>query len=249
MRLTQSYKGIIYRVFNSGSQDKVAYIILEDGSKLASFAKSVKKAGSRKAHGLEIGNLVNIKAITGSTLATLIEISVINDFSPWKKDLKSIALLQLICEVVDDFCYEENKDVELYKILYNTLLESREKKVLACAIFLIKLLNHSGVLPELDKSLATDEQLNSENVYSMPGEVGYVSDSTVKENSYYSNSDKVSSRIYKAQRYILENDFKMGIKLKLDPEEEIKLLRTHLEWLENTMSVKINSREILNSVL
>ena len=248
MKSSQSYKGIIYRVFNSGSQDKVTYIIQEDGTKLACIAKSVKKAGSRKAHALEFGNLVIVKGLPGN-LITLTEVSIIKDFKAWKTDFKSMALLQLLCEVIDDFCYEENKDEELYEILYNTLEYAGDKQVFGTAIFLIKLLNHSGILPELDKCMVTSDELSSENVYSMPGEVGYVSDGTADKNNYYSNSTKVDPRIYKTQRFILESGFKEAFRIKLSNEEDVILLKQHLNWLENLMSVKIKSREILNSVL
>lgn len=248
MKSSLSYKGIIYRVFNSGSQDKVAYIILEDGSKLSTIAKSVKKQGSRKAHALEIGNLVTVKGLSGN-LITLTEVSVVKDFSKWKHDFKAMTLLQLVCEVIDDFCYEDNKDEQLYEILYNTLEYSDSKEVFGVSIFLIKLLNHSGVLPELDKCLVSEEELKSESIFNMPGEVGYISDKVVSENNYYSNSVQISPRIYKTQRYILESNFKDAIKVKLSPEEESNLLKLHLNWLENLMSVKIKSREILNTVL
>ncbi|MEO6729016.1 MAG: DNA repair protein RecO [Candidatus Dojkabacteria bacterium] len=248
MKSSQSYKGIIYRVFNSGSQDKVVYMILEDGAKFSSIAKSVKRDGSRKAHALEIGNLVTAKALPGQ-LATLTEMSLLNEFTAWKKEFKSMALLQLLCEVIDDFCYEDNKDDELYKILYNTLEYGAEKQLFAVSIFLIKLLDHTGVLPELDKSLVDEEELNSENIYNIPGEVGYVSDKTVNSNHQYSSSEKIEPRIYKTQRYVLSVDVKEGLKIKLSGEEESNLFKLHLNWLENLMSVKIKSREILNTII
>src|SRR6185369_16733603 len=147
---------------------------------------------------LEIGNLVTLKALPGN-LASITEMSVVNEFNSWKKEFKAMALLQLLCEVMDDFCYEDNKDEELYEILYNTLDYKGDKQLYAVSIFILKLLEHSGVLPELDKSLVTEEDLNSENIYNIPGEVGYVSDATVKENNYYSNSEKIDPRIYKTQ--------------------------------------------------
>jgi len=248
MKSPQSFKGIIYRVFNSGSQDKVVYLIQEDGTKLSCIAKSVKKAGSRKAHALEIGNLVTLKALPGN-LASITEMSVLNEFTAWKQDFKSMALLKLLCEVMDDFCYEENKDEQLYEILYNTLAFGAEKQLFAVSVFLIKILDHTGVLPELDRSLVTEEDLNSDNIYNIPGEVGYVSDVTVKENNYYSNSEKIDPRIYKTQRFILATDQKSALRIKLTGEEESKLFILHLNWLENLMSVKIKSREILNTIL
>ncbi|MFS8130573.1 MAG: DNA repair protein RecO [Candidatus Dojkabacteria bacterium] len=248
MKSPLSYKGIIYRVFNSGAQDKVVYLIQEDGTKLACIAKSVKKAGSRKAHALEIGNLVTLKALPGN-LASITEMSLVKEFNDWKKDFKGMVLLQLLCEVMDDFCYEENKDVELYEILYNTLEYGSEKQLFAASAFLLELLDHSGVLPELDKCLVTEDSLSSDNIYNVPGEVGYVKDSVVKENNLYTNSEKIDPRIYKTQRFILGTSLKEGLKIKLSGEEESKLFILHLNWLENLMSVKIKSREILNTIL
>lgn len=244
MKNLAQFKGIIYRIFNSGSLDKVVFAIDEEGSKVSSIAKSIKKQTSKKAHAVELGNFVKGSYVAnGAGLSLLTDLKIIKEFHFWKSEYQQMMFLQLFCEITDEFCYEENKDEELFKILYNTLSIETSKLFLLASAFIIKIIEHSGQLPPLDKCVVSDEKIGSESSFFDYNQIGYISDK-IAEN--YPGSQQVSERIYKAQRFIIEKDIKEAIKLKLEENEEKALFSIAVQWLELATNEKLKTTTLIN---
>jgi len=247
MNQTRNIKGIIYKMYNSGSADKVINLIDEQGHKNVLLAKGVKKPTSRKAFSIDLGNYLQCKVVDGYALPLVTEVKLLDEFAHWKKDFKKMIVLQFFCEVIDKFCFEENTDAALFKILYNTLKIETDRSVYLADIFILKVLETTGHLPKINECVMTSEEIDPTAVYYSTEYVGYLS---AKGNELvHGGGEKISDRIVKTQKYIIEHSITDGMKIKLADIEEHKMLKIELSWLEQTIETKLKSKEILlNSV-
>jgi len=247
MNQTKNFKGIIYKIFSSGPADKVVYLIDEEGRKNIFIAKGVKKQNSKKAYAIDLGNYLDIKIVEGYAVPILVETKALNEFTSWKKEYNRIILLQFFCEVIDKFCFEENKDAELFKVFYNTLILTTDKIFYQSAVFLLKILNSTGNLPQLNECVVTGEELSISNIYYSQDHIGYLSKKA--SNNIQEPLELISDRIIKTQKYIIDHSFQEALRVSLTKEEEVKMLLIEINWIENIIEKNLKSKEILLSIL
>lgn len=238
---TSSAVGIIFKINNSKQVDKVINIFTSDGEKLSLLAKGVRSHTSKRAQSIEIGNLVKTKFVAGYNVPILTDIKVINDFREWKKEFKSMIYLQLVFEILNYFSFESNPEPDLYNLLQETLETDVSKIEYLITIFTLKLLENTGNLPELDRDVNTNEVISSSDAILNSNGVGYVKD---ESNAGY----VADERIYKTQRYILQNDFRNCLRINLDESEVRKMLNIHLNWIESVIDRQIKSREVIREM-
>lgn len=241
MNPTANIKGIIYRMYNSSAADKVLYIIDHDGEKNIVIAKGVKKQNSKKAHSIDLCNYVNAKTVGGYNLPILTDIKLTDDFPHWKNDYRKIFYLHLFCEVIDKFCYEENKDAALFKILYNTLKQKTERVAYLASIFLLQILQTSGNLPELSRSIVSSDILASDSIYTLADNIGYVREDETQYGA------KITDRIYKTQRFAVSAKISEALRVQLTADEEHELLKLHLGWIEQIID-QLKSKELILNI-
>lgn len=236
---SQNIKGIIYRIYNSGAADKVVNILDEHGKKISAIAKGVKKQNSRKAHSIEIGNYIKAGILQGYSTPLITEASLINEHSNWKINLQTITSLQFICEIIDNFAFEENKDPEIFNLLEEVLSKDPQKLTLTLSYFILKLLEHSGNLPEINYYVNTGEPIIVGEGYFSEGIIGYVT----QDASNYEN--KINPLIYKSQRFILSSNLQSVLRLELPEELANSMFRVHLSWLNQVLGKKLKSVDLL----
>jgi len=245
MNSTFSIKGIIYRIYNSSNADKIINIIDDKGRRVDLLCKGVRKFNSKKGFSIDIGNYVDAKVVEGYSISVLTEINLLNEFKSWKTDFNGLILIQFILEVISHFCYEENHDATLFEILYNTLSNENIRKLYLVSIFLLKILDVGGYLPQLNECATTSEQLEEDDIYSTNEIVGYISE---KEIGKFSNIEKVPGRIAKTQKYLLENTIDNSLKIDLKQEEIRQLFRIELGWIENVIGKPLKSKKMLSYI-
>ncbi len=247
MTQTKNLNGIIYRLYNSGQSDKILHIVDKEGKKVSLLAKGIKKPGSKKAHSIDIGNHIQAKVVEGYNIPLLTEVNLLNEFSKWKQDYQRMIFLQFFCEVIDKFAYEENHHEELFDLFFNVLNSKSEKTLLLASTFLIKLLNITGHLPPLNQCVVTSKALSAEEVYYLVDHVGYVSDEVISRIGI--NADKVSERVVKTQKFLIEQSFNNAVKVQLTAEEEKRMFLIELNWVENVLDQKLKSKAmVLNTI-
>ncbi|MDQ7020527.1 MAG: DNA repair protein RecO C-terminal domain-containing protein [Candidatus Dojkabacteria bacterium] len=171
------------------------------------------------------------------------EVKILNEFVQWKKDYNSLVFLQFVCEVLNFFIFEENKDPEVFTLVYDLLNVDVTNKAFSVSVFLLKLLQLSGNISNLDISIESERELNSDNAYIIPGRIGY------SEKSEIINLEKISSRIYKTQRFILNEKFTKLLLINLSQQEIVKMLKLHLDWIELVTERELKSKKILYQIL
>ncbi len=244
MKPTTTIKGYIYRVFDSGASDKVINIIDTNGSKKSFIAKGVKKQFSRKSHSIDLGNFVKAKIVEGYNVPIVSDVELLSDLRQWKKDFVCLTALQLICEIINNFCFEENHDPRLFKTVSNILgLEDLSDITLIMLIFIVQILDITGNLPDLSTCVITGEKLLEDQIFILEDHVGYVS------NQKGMMLTKIDSRFVKAQKFVLKTGLFSSLKLSLDSEEKLKLLNIHISWLETLLEKKLKSVRIFIKAL
>lgn len=234
-------RGIIYKISLSGQSDKIISLINENGEKVVLSAKGIRKLTSKRSQLIEIGNYIDGKVINGYGMGILTDLKVIDEYKSWKRDHKKIFYLQLICEILNNFIYEENQDKEQFKLLKDVLSINSIECEFIVGCFALKFLNISGHLPQLNYDVRTMEEINSTDFSIDSTAVGYV-----KEENKVKN--EIESRIYKAQRFILENEIERCNKITLSEEEVKLMLKIHLNWVEITLDKKLKSREVIRDM-
>ena len=236
-----SVEGLIIRVYENNPTDKVILIINKEGEKYTLLAKNIKSSTGKRLQLAVIGNLVKIKFVKGYSLPLLTDINVINEFISWKKDFKGMMYLQLMLEIINFFTFEDNPEPESYYLIEEILLQDVNRAEYLLGIFTLKLLQLTGNLPELSKDNRTNENITSENARLDLDGIGYVKDNGTK---YLDKDD----RIYKVQRYLIENDIKTSLKINLGNEESKKMLNIQLNWVETVIDKEIKSRQVLRDM-
>ncbi len=242
MKPISSIEGIIYRIFDSNAADKVICVLDTDGNRKSLLAKGAKKQKSRKSHSIDLGNHVKVKIVEGYNVPIISEIKLVSENNIWKSDLTCLIGLQTLCEIIDKFAIEENNDPRIYKIFEGVLgLEEINNLELTLSIFILQILLVSGHLPKLNECIETGIAISSETALYKPGVVGYTS----LEN----NATKVDPRLFKTQRFIEKSGLYSSLRIGLNHEESLKLLKLHMDWLETTIEKELKSKRILFETL
>ncbi len=240
--MSKNIRGIIYKINNSNSFDKVITLIDNEGSRVSILAKGVRKPNSKKAFSIELLNYVRCLLLDNYNVPLLTEIALIDEFRYLKGDYKSIVISQFICEIINNFTFE-NHDNELFKLLLNLLKSLKANNILILSSFLLKLIKITGNLPDLSVYLDTEEKIVNGEAYTIDTSIGYYSRKI--DNGF----NKLDVNIFKLQKYFLDNDFKSILKIKEDRELSKKILLLHIKWIENIIDKRLKSREILLNTL
>ncbi|SRR5260221_6950871 len=248
MNKSHNLKGIVYRMFNSGQADKIIYIMDLEGSKHILMAKGIKKPNSRKSNSIDLGNYIEAGILDGYQIPIITEIKLLDEFTAFKKNFNNMLFLQLICEVIDKVSLEGYKDDYLFKILYNTLNIKTDRIIYLVSIFLIQVMDRIGNLPQLNRCVITDEEMQADSLYFSQDYIGYISKNALRGS--YITASPVPERIAKAQKFIAENSIEKSLRITLTAEEERKMLEIELSWFENIIEVSLKSKAIIfNTIL
>jgi DNA repair protein RecO (recombination protein O) len=172
---TYKVEGIILKRSNLGEADKLLSVFTKEEGKIKVLAKSIRKITSRKAGSLELFNQVKLLLVKGKNLDIITEVTVVNDFSIWRTDLKKVGVAYYLTELVDKLTPEKQEQFMVFNILqtsFNNLSSGNATKIIL--EFEKKLLNELGFgLPQKfdpQKSLKnyieeiTEKRINSPKI-------------------------------------------------------------------------------------
>jgi len=230
--------GVIFRLNDSKPGDKVVHILASDGSRRVVIANGVKKSTSRKAHAVDLMNLVQVKTTGRSNMPLVTDIKLLDKYERFKKTYKGLLFAQLVCEILHLFVQEEQEEIGYYRNVINMLSAKAEKLDLLAASLIIRFLLLSGNLPKLNEDIHDGSDILPTDDRFPNLEIGYTRDSNL------ATAPAISDRIFKAQRFILKNDFVTIQRLDLDEEEQKQMLALHIDWMQ-----KVTEREIKSYLL
>lgn len=149
-------EGIIIKRSNSGESDRIITVLTKDRGKILLRAKGVRKITSRRAPNLELFNYVTLSVYGGTHSHYITEVSVIHSFDGIRNDLKTIAQVFELCEIMN-ILTREGQDVEgCFELLYHALLRLDEKLQVKTEEFKFQTLQTLGFVAEHDMYVDID---------------------------------------------------------------------------------------------
>ena len=234
---SENLTGFVLKTFAAKESDLVVHVLSTKGVRATMYARGARKETSRKAYAIDLLNLVSVKLDrTKSELPYVNEIRLFSSQRPRLTTLHGLTTIQIVAELMDKFCLEEEEQPFLFILLENLVPYINEQNnVLLIAALALRLLQHAGGLPNLSHDVLNGALILADSQRVLAPEIGY----TVRDGGQI-----ISDRIYKVQRFILDNGFIEVLKLNLQPTELMQLLHIHLNWVETFIESPLRTRDI-----
>jgi len=164
----RSYKteGIVLRRTNIGEADRILTVFTQKYGKIQAKAPGVRRITSKRSAHIELLNYSTLALYKSSRsqLPIVIEAQTLENYALIKKDLKKIGLAFYICELVNNFCPENQENHKIFHLIKNTLLvlENSLSSNFIIDSFEKKLLEFLGFTPKLYQ--LQDRQFFMENI-------------------------------------------------------------------------------------
>ena len=213
---------------NRGESDQRFLCYTYRFGKVEVVGRAVRKIKSKLRQGAELFYCSEIEFIQGKSYKTLTDAIVIEKFLGIKKNLKRIALLHKISELVESFLREGERDVKLWRLFRETFLRlngelpSRVNLLLVYYYFFWNFLSLSGYLPELYGCVVCQKSTGTGKIYFSAKEGGLLC-ATCFVKGIVHDAKEINRNVIKVLRIMVEEDWKTIAKLRIMPDYLKKL--------------------------
>ena len=226
----------------------ITFYTLEMG-RITAIAKGVRRPTSKFVGSLELLNLVRVSIAKTASIDIIQECVVGDVFTHIKKDLTKVAEAIYMAELVDAFSedWEPNKD--LYSLLEDTfkIINNDFFTPLIIRLFEMRLLKHSGFLPEFRECLYCRETLSPDK-YLFDIEFGGVACSNCLNNAER-NGILISEDAMKLLRWLQQSvDIRQIQSMDLSKQLLSEVKNILNSYLKNLSEKKIKSVKFTNQV-
>ena len=213
-------KGIVLRRQDLGEADRILTIYTANHGKVRAKALGVRKVLSKLGGHLELFNIVDLSLVEGKGLDTITACRSHESFSNLRGNLRKTSLAYYVTELIDKLTLEREKDYRIYRLLkevFGTLNQrtpqQTDKLYLIVRSFELKFLSLLGYAPQLKKCLACGKLIKPNlNYFSL--KLGGLLCTRCRKQDI--RSTKITPNAIKTIRYLLEKDFSLTARLKLD---------------------------------
>jgi len=158
----RNYKteGIILKRKNIGESDRILTVLTQKFGKIQVKAPGVRKITSKRSAHIELFNVsfLSLYKSSHSQMPIVTEAQNRKTFISLKMDLKKVGFAFYICELVNNFCPENQENKGIYNLTKTTLtnLESSENSSFVIDNFEKEFLEILGFIPKLKRFLNRD---------------------------------------------------------------------------------------------
>ena len=206
--------------------DQFLTFYTKDFGKVEVLGKAIRKINSKLRGGIEIFSLSNIEFIQGKNYKTLTDTNIIEKFPNLKKDLKKREVADKISQVLNDLLKEEEKDIEVWEVLYEVFknLNDQNNKILNYYLlfyyFFWNIISVLGYQIDFYHCALCHRKIpNANNFFNLEAG-GIICNNCFKNKK---NIKEIPNDIIKILRIILKKDIDFLMKLKIE--------KKHLEGL------------------
>lgn len=225
MAVSYRTQGFVFKKQNRAEADKVFSIFTSEFGRLEIFAKAIRKITSKLRGGIEIFSLSEIEFIQGKNHKTLTDTIAKDRFNNILKDPYRLKISYRIGDLLDNFIKGQEKEEEIFSLLKETLERiddvnlSKINIQLAYYYFFWNFISILGYQPEIQRCAMSGSKLNPDDLYFSNKEGGVVCGDCSSDNP---KDKKVNSDVVKILRLILNKDWNIISKLKIeDPSQRI----------------------------
>lgn len=148
-------EGVVLRTIKLGESDRIITLYTKERGKVRAVAKGVRKTSSRFGARVEPLSHIAVQLYEGRDLDTVTQVETVAPHRVIREDLDRLAAGLTLLETVDAVAEQGHPDGRLFQMLVGALgaLERRSSPLLVSA-FLLRVMAHEGVAPELDACVA-----------------------------------------------------------------------------------------------
>jgi DNA repair protein RecO (recombination protein O) len=245
-------KGFVIKVTQLNETDNIIVIFSKDNGRINAIAKGVKNIKSRKASSLDLLNLIDFRLHKGKgDLDLLIEVKLIDDFSKIKTDLSSINLNFYVLEIIDKTIPGHEKNIPIFQAINAFMYLQNGNLIHDLTLLLImqlKMLDELGYSPMIDECVICSDTISEGQMrtVSTNEQIGYICE---KHMGHIDSENSVPDAILKVQKFILRNSIASSSRLSLTPNQIKSLFSIQHNWFQSIIEKKINTADIINSIL
>ena len=191
--------GIVLKTSNLGEFDKRMVLLTKERGKITVFARGARRQNSRFMAVCNPFSFGEFKLFEGRSAYNLMEASISNYFENLRNDLEAACYGQYFLEVADYYGRENNDEVMLLKLLYQSLRALSNEKLDNCLIryiFELKSLVVNGEFPGIPSehnyleatvyTIEFIEQVSIEKLYTFTVSSGVLSELSYIAKNYCS---------------------------------------------------------------
>ena len=160
--------GVVLRTWRLGEADRIIVLLTAEHGKVRAVAKGVRKTRSKFGGRLEPTSHVAVQLHRGrGDLDIVTQAETLDRFEGLRLDAERFAEASSLLEAIDVVAPDREPDRERYRMLGGALRTLNERPAaLVVSAFLLKLLAHEGLAPQLDACVrcGVDEPLVSLDV-------------------------------------------------------------------------------------
>ncbi|MCK4474013.1 DNA repair protein RecO [Candidatus Parcubacteria bacterium] len=218
-------QGFVLKKDNRGEANQLFTIYTKEFGKIKILGKAIRKSKSKLRGAIELFYLSEIEFIQGKIHKTLTDAVLIESFSDIKKDLEKLSVAYKISEVLDILIKGQEADAKIWQLLnetFNKLNDWKNENSLKIVYyyFLWNFLSVLGYQPELYNCCVCRKKLTPEKLFFNQEKPGIICNNCFKA---LKSGKEINSSAVKILRLILEKNWQILSKLKIDSEPQKSL--------------------------
>ena len=246
MRDAVTLTGIVLSSAPSGEYDKRVVLLTKERGKITAFARGARRPNSALLASTGSFAFGTFLVYEGRDAYNLVQANISNYFSELMSDFGAAYYGMYFCELADYYTRENNDEIQIMKLLYQSLRALCKKslaKELVRYIFELKIFQCSGEYPEVFACTlcGSDEKLNHFSMYHA-GMVCQECKAKAKDGLVMN-----PSTVY-AMQYIVSTPVEKLYTFTVSEEVLAELRMVMDRWRERYLDKNMKSLEILESV-
>lgn len=229
-------KAFVFKKSDRNEADRFFSVFTNDFGRLDIFAKAIRKSASKLKGGIDTFFISEIEFIQGKNKKTLTDAVVVKKFDNIFLDLEKFKIANKISGVVDSFIKGEERDENIFNLLYevfdklNSDKLNGKKSIFIYYYFLWNILSLLGYHQEVKNCTNCNDKLIPENIHFSNKEGGVICKGCLGKDI---SAQKINADVVKILRIILLKDWETLSKLKIE-ESSQKILENISESVIQT---------------
>lgn len=246
MRDAVTLTGIVISQAPAGEYDKRVVILTKERGKITAFARGARRPNSALLAPTGVFSFGTFLLYEGRDAYTLVQANITNYFSELMSDFGAAYYGMYFCELADYYTRENNDEIHIMKLLYQSLRALTKKSLdreLVRYIYELKIFTFAGEYPEVFSctKCGSEEQLKYFSMFHT-GMVCEECKITAKDgirmhpSTVYTLQYIVSTEVERLYTFTVSSEVLAELRMVLD------------RWRERYLEKRMKSLEILESV-
>ena len=240
-------EAIVLRHFAFGEADYLLTLYTPNAGRLKAVVKGARRVKSKLGGHLEPLMRTSLLITRGQNLDTINQAEVLDGHRAVREDLDRLSQAIYMMELVDAITPEEQPNYPIYRLLLDTMRSlTEDASPLLLPYFQLRLLGHSGFMPELYQCVECRETLAPGRHRFIPDRGGSLCDSCHPLNV---SVLPLSLDTLKVLRFLQKEEYTGGVgRLHLEQETLVELERLLEAMMRHVLDREVKAARFLSQV-